>query len=79
MPTPAYPGRRREMVAPRVGLITGLGTIGIDVSALVAGLGLRVWRSASHLKDVVSNSIAGIMILIYKPFGRHDRISRHRS
>jgi small-conductance mechanosensitive channel len=58
-----------------VGLITGLGTIGVDVSALVAGLGLTGLALGIALKDVVSNSIAGIMILIYKPFTRHDRIS----
>src|SRR5687768_1618241 len=58
-----------------VGLITGLGTIGVDVSALVAGLGLTGLALGIALKDVVSNSIAGIMILIYKPFARHDRIS----
>jgi small conductance mechanosensitive channel len=58
-----------------VGLITGLGTIGIDVSALVAGLGLTGLALGIALKDVVSNSIAGIMILIYKPFHRQDRIA----
>jgi len=58
-----------------IGLITGLGTIGVDVSALVAGLGLTGLALGIALKDVVSNSIAGIMILIYKPFLRHDRIS----
>jgi small-conductance mechanosensitive channel len=58
-----------------IGLITGLGTIGIDVSALVAGLGLTSLALGIALKDVVSNSIAGIMILIYKPFGRQDRIA----
>jgi small-conductance mechanosensitive channel len=57
-----------------IGLITGLGTIGIDVSALVAGLGLTGLALGIALKDVVSNSIAGIMILIYKPFQRQDRI-----
>jgi small conductance mechanosensitive channel len=58
-----------------IGLITGLGTIGIDVSALVAGLGLTSLALGIALKDVVSNSIAGIMILIYKPFGRQDHVA----
>jgi small conductance mechanosensitive channel len=58
-----------------VGLITGLGTIGVDISALVAGLGLTGLALGIALKDVVSNSIAGIMILIYKPFHRNDRIA----
>ncbi len=58
-----------------VGLITGLGTVGIDISALIAGLGLTGLAIGIALKDVVSNSIAGIMILIYKPFQRHDQIT----
>ena len=58
-----------------IGLITGLGTLGIDVSAVVAGLGLTSLALGIAMKDVVSNSIAGIMILIYKPFYRGDRIA----
>jgi small-conductance mechanosensitive channel len=58
-----------------VGIITGLGTLGIDVSAMVAGLGLTGLAIGIALKDVVSNSIAGIMILIFKPFYRGDRIA----
>jgi small-conductance mechanosensitive channel len=57
-----------------IGLITGLGTVGVNVSALVAGLGLTGLAIGIALKDVVSNAIAGIMILIYKPFQRNDRI-----
>jgi small-conductance mechanosensitive channel len=57
-----------------VGLVTGLGTVGVNVSALVAGLGLTGLAIGIALKDVVSNAIAGIMILIYKPFQRSDRI-----
>jgi small conductance mechanosensitive channel len=58
-----------------LGLITGLGTVGINVSALVAGLGLTGLAIGIALKDVVSNAIAGIMILIYKPFQRQDQIT----
>jgi small conductance mechanosensitive channel len=58
-----------------IGLITGMGTVGVDVSALIAGLGLTGLALGIALKDVVSNSIAGIMILIYKPFQRHDQIT----
>jgi small conductance mechanosensitive channel len=58
-----------------IGLITGLGTFGVDVSALIAGLGLTGLALGIALKDVVSNTIAGIMILIYRPFQRHDRIT----
>ncbi len=57
-----------------IGLVTGLGTVGVDISALVAGLGLTGLALGIALKDVVSNVIAGILILIYKPFQRHDKI-----
>jgi small-conductance mechanosensitive channel len=57
-----------------IGIVTGLGTVGVNVSALVAGLGLTGLAIGIALKDVVSNAIAGIMILIYKPFQRSDRI-----
>src|SRR4029079_1701690 len=35
-----------------VGLITGLGTVGVDISALVAGLGLTGLALGIALKDV---------------------------
>ena len=57
-----------------VGAITALGTMGIDVAALVAGLGLTGFALGFALKDVVSNVLAGILIIIYKPFNNGDRI-----
>ena len=53
---------------------TDPSAVGVNVSALVAGLGLTGLAIGIALKDVVSNAIAGIMILIYKPFQRNDRI-----
>jgi small-conductance mechanosensitive channel len=57
-----------------VGFVTGLGTLGIDTSALIAGLGLTSLALGLALRDSVSNLIAGLMILIYRPFQRTDRI-----
>jgi small-conductance mechanosensitive channel len=57
-----------------VGLVTALGTIGVDVSALVAGLGLTGFALGFALKDVLSNLLAGVLILIYRPFHRQDRV-----
>ena len=48
--------------------ITVLGTLGVDVSALVAVLGLTGFSLGFALKDIVSNLIAGAMILIHHPF-----------
>jgi small-conductance mechanosensitive channel len=57
-----------------VGTITALGTMGVDVSALVAGLGLTGFALGFALKDVLSNVLAGALILLYRPFHRNDRV-----
>lgn len=51
-----------------MGLISALGTLGIDVSAMVAGLGLTGFALGFALKDALSNLLAGILILFYQPF-----------
>jgi small-conductance mechanosensitive channel len=56
------------------GLITALGTAGMDVGALVAGLGLTGFALGFALKDVLSNFVSGIMLLAYRPFHIGDVI-----
>ena len=56
------------------GFVTALGTIGIDVSALVAGLGLTGFALGFALKDTIANLLSGVLILLYKPFQVGDRI-----
>jgi small-conductance mechanosensitive channel len=51
-----------------VGLVTTLGTLGIDVSAIVASLGLTGFAVSFALKDSISNLLSGMLILIYRPF-----------
>lgn len=51
-----------------LGVITALGTMGVDVSALVAGLGLTGFALGFALKDALANLLAGLLILIYEPF-----------
>lgn len=58
-----------------LGTISALGTMGINVSALVASLGLTGFALGFALKDAVSNLIAGVLILLYKPFELGDWIS----
>jgi small-conductance mechanosensitive channel len=58
-----------------VGLVVALGTVGIDVTALVAGLGLTGFAIGFALKDIISNALSGILILIYKPFHHGDHIA----
>jgi small-conductance mechanosensitive channel len=56
------------------GAITALGTAGLDVRALVAGLGLTGFALGFALKDVLSNFVAGVMLLAYRPFHIGDLI-----
>lgn len=57
-----------------IGVITALGTIGIDVSALVAGLGLTGFALGFALKDTISNLLSGVLILLYRPFKVGDTV-----
>jgi small-conductance mechanosensitive channel len=50
-----------------IAAIMAIGKLGFDVSALVAGLGLSGFALGFALKDAISNLIAGVMIVIYKP------------
>ena len=50
------------------------GTVGVDVSALVAGLGLAGFAIGFALRDAVSNTLAGVLVLMYQPFRVGDDI-----
>jgi len=58
-----------------IGVVTALGTVGVNVTALVAGLGLTGFALGFAFRDVLSNLLAGLLLLIYRPFARHDHIS----
>jgi small-conductance mechanosensitive channel len=68
-------GRMASIAIMVFGVVTGLGTMGIEVSALVAGLGLTGFALGFALKDVLSNFIAGVLILLYRPFSVNDSIT----
>ncbi len=57
------------------GGVTALGTLGLDVTALVAGLGLTGFALGFALRDIISNTLSGVLILLFRPFHRGDRIS----
>ncbi len=57
------------------GGITALGTMGINVSALVAGLGLTGFALGFALKDILSNLVSGVLILLYRPFTLNDEVT----
>lgn len=58
-----------------LGTITALGTAGLNVNALIAGLGLTGFALGFALKDVLSNLLSGIMLLVYRPFRIGDQIT----
>jgi small conductance mechanosensitive channel len=58
-----------------VGALTALGTLGINVTAMVAGLGLTGLALGMAFKEILSNALAGVQILMYKPFKRSDTIA----
>jgi len=57
------------------GAISALGTMGVDVWALIAGLGLAGFGIGFALKDLISNFLSGLLILIYNPFTRGDKVT----
>ena len=57
------------------GSVLAISKLGFDVSALVAGLGLTGFAVGLALKDAISNLIAGIMIVIYKPIKLDSLVS----
>lgn len=66
--------RSAKLAVLAFGLVTGLGTLGLDIKALVAGLGLTGFALGFALKDIIANWVAGVLVLFYKPFRRGDRI-----
>lgn len=57
-----------------VGAIAGLGTAGVNVTALVAGLGLVGFAAGYAMRDIIANAIAGVMILLLQPYKRGDKV-----
>ena len=51
-----------------LGTISALGTMGLNITALVASLGLTGFALGFALKDALSNVLAGMLVMIYKPF-----------
>ena len=66
--------RSTKLVLIFFGMVTALGTLGIDITALVAGLGLTGFALGFALKDTISNLLAGVLLMIYRPFDINDRV-----
>ena len=57
-----------------IGIITALATAGVNVTALIASLGLLGFSLGMAFKDILANTIAGVMLIIYRPFTIEDHI-----
>ena len=57
-----------KIVAIILGILTALSSVGYDITALLAGLGVGGLAVALAMQDTIKNFIAGILILIDKPF-----------
>ena len=57
------------------GAICALGTAGFDIVPLIAALGLSGLALGFALKDALSNAVAGVMILLHRPFAAGDTIA----
>ncbi len=51
-----------------VALIIGLGNLGVDTAALIAGLGVSGIIIGFALQDTLSNFASGMLIFLYQPF-----------
>jgi small-conductance mechanosensitive channel len=58
-----------------MGLLVSLGTLGVKVEPIIAGLGLSGFAFGFALRDAISNMLAGILLIVYAPFGLDDVIS----
>jgi small-conductance mechanosensitive channel len=58
-----------------LGWIVALGTAGIQLSTLVAGLGVTTIALGFALKDLLSNFVSGFLILTTRPFNLGDQIA----
>ncbi|TET45659.1 mechanosensitive ion channel [candidate division TA06 bacterium] len=58
-----------------MGFLSGLYAMGINVGPILATLGLGGFALGMAFKDVLSNLISGVLILIYRPFDTGDFVS----
>ena len=68
-------GQAVKLAFIALAITTGLGTMGVVVGGLVASVGLIGFAIGFALKDAISNTLAGILLLLYHPFERGDEVT----
>jgi small conductance mechanosensitive channel len=62
------------IVGITLAFMTALSTMGVDIGALIAALGLTSLAIGLALKDTIENAITGVLLLIQRPFKVGDVI-----
>jgi small conductance mechanosensitive channel len=62
------------IVGITLAFLTALSTMGVDIGALIAALGLTSLAIGLALKDTIENAITGVLLLIQRPFKVGDVI-----
>src|SRR5512139_4232452 len=62
------------VVGVTLSLLTAVSTMGVDINALIAALGLSSLAIGLALKDTIENTITGVLLLIQRPFKVGDII-----
>jgi len=57
-----------------LGVVIGLDNLGLDITAMIAGLGIGGLALALAAQDAIKNIFGGVMIFLDKPFKMRDRI-----
>jgi small-conductance mechanosensitive channel len=67
-------GRFSGIVIYGLALILALDHLGINVTPFIAGAGVAGVAVGFAAKDTLSNLVAGILLMLYRPFEKGDRI-----
>ena len=62
------------IVGITLAFVTAISTMGVDINALIAALGLTSLAVGLALKDTIENAITGVLLLIQRPFKIGDVI-----
>lgn len=58
-----------------IGVVAGIGTMGVNITPVIASLGLGGFAIGLALRDAISNLLSGALILIYRPFATGDNLT----
>lgn len=74
-------GRTVRNVILIFAFLSALSILGVNVQGLIAGFGLTGFAVGFALKDTLANLIAGVFILLYRPFklGQYIKVATSKS